>query len=786
MKQILLTALTAVTTLGMSASDIAPGALQVNKVQPQVAVKTVKNSAVSKSKKLAPGVTLSTAGGLKRLNTLKSVNSVSPTVKAKAMRKANGAGNGMALFESFEGWDGEDIDWTPEGWTVDMRGNVGRAYSWTVTAQNPNLPAPADGQCSYGISYSEDQQDEWLISPEVEIGEGMLLSFWAYINPMFLYNLDNVDWDAYDFIGDKEVAATLQIWAQAEGGEWTMLHDYAADYKDLTLTELIMLSPQSLEKKTVSLAGFDGKKAKVAFRYVGTNGDSIIIDAVGIGYPALEDVSYLDPFSTLYWGFERSWQMTGLMADIAAYPVYAPLTWQNMSYIEGATFSWEYSDPITSEMVTTDEDPDMLTVTYEPNYTSDFTMKNNFHYPPVLHASAPNASPASYSAPYAYFQAGGKAERTLNDGSEFEASLIPFAFNNLGLTMVMVDDEQIGDPAIPVFGHNANTDRYWLNYSLNGSEQIEGDYSRLEGIGNMFFATEAPLVVNGITVHGWGQIGADAELTAVIYGLNEEMSSDFTTFTEIASATIKGSDILAEYSDAKGYLALPFNFESPVVVQATAEHPAFVFMLTGFNSDKVEYFAPLQSGTPDPNYLCMGYILNHIDLSNHIADRPAYYSFKPMVYKADDEYVDPYGSFLIGINGEYPWLTTDCESVEFTQQDNIVEVKLGSYYDGSRLTVEVPMGVKASVAGRYDKCVLTLERDDTEVIVDGEAVVKGPGVEVRIPVKDGSTVGVSGVESGNAEAVGIYNLSGNRVDKAEDGVYIIRYSDGTVRKTVVK
>lgn len=726
MKQLLLTVLTAATTLGMSASDIAPGAVQLNKAQPQVAVKTVKNSAGRQSKKLAPGVTLSAAGGVKRLNTLKSVNSVSPTVKANAMRKANAAGNGMVLFESFEGWDGEDIYWTPEGWTVDMRGNVERDQSWTLTGQNPYLPAPVDGQYSYGINFSSDKQDEWLISPEVEVGENMLFSFWAYIDPMFLYSLDNVDWDTYEFIGGKKVAATLQIWAQAEGGEWTMLHDYADEYSGLSLEELMMLTPQKLEKKTVSLADFGGKKVKMAFRYVGTDGNSMIIDAVGIGYPELEDVSYLDPFSTLYWGFERSWQMTGLVADIAAYPVYAPLTWQNMSYIEGASFSWEYCDPITAEMVTTDEDPDMLTVTYIPDYKSDASKKNNFFYPPVLHASAPNASPASYSAPYTYFQAGGKAERTLNDGSEFEASLIPFGFNNLGISVVMVDDEQIGDPAIPVFGHNANTDRYWLNYSLNGTEPEEGDYSRLEGIGNMFFATEAPLVVNGITVHGWGQIAADAELTAVIYGLNEEMSSDFTTFTEIASATIKGSDIMAEYSDAKGYLALPFNFESPVVVQATAEHPAYVFMLTGFNSDKVEYFAPLQSEKPDPNYLCMGYILNHIDLSNHIADRPAYYSFKPMVYKVGDEYVDPYASFLIGINGEYPWLTTDCKEVKFTPQNPIAEVKLGSYYDGSRLTVEVPTGVKASVAGRYDQCVLTMERDDTEVIVDGEAVVKGP------------------------------------------------------------
>lgn len=785
MKHYLLTGLTAATAIVVAAADITPQLPYLEKAAAEVTVRTVKSSKGNGVKRLAPGVTLSASHGIKRLNSVRSLNSVSSTVKSNAMRKTNSTSDGMPLFESFEGWNGEDLEWTPDGWTVDMRGNVPRAESWNVTVPSAWLPAPVDGNYSYGINFSAGQQDEWLISPEVEVGENMLLSFWAYINPMFLYNLDNVDWNAYEFTGDREVAATLQIWAQADGGEWTMLHDYAEEYENLTLADLVMLTPQNLEKKTVSLADFSGKKVKVAFRYVGTDGDSIIIDAVGIGYPVLEDVSYMDPFSTLYWGLERGWQLTGLQGDLAAYPVYAPLTWQNMSYIEGASFSWEYCDPATSEMVTTDQDPDMLTLTYEPDYTSDFTKKNNFFYPPVLHASAPNASQASYASPYLYFQAGGKPERTLNDGSEFEASLIPFGFNNLGISMVMLDDEQIGDPAIPVFGHNANTDQYWLNYSLNGSEQMEGDYSRLEGIGNIFFATEAPLVVNGLTVHGWGLIDADAELTAVIYGLDEEMSSDFTTFTEIASATIKGSDVMAEYSDATGYLALPFNFDSPVVVQATAEHPAFVFMLKGFNSEKVKYFVPLQSATPDPNYLCFGYILNHIDLSNHIADRPAYYSFKPMVYKVGDEYVDPYASFLIGIDGEYPWLTADCEEIVIDPQGTEVKVALGSYYDGSRLSVEVPAGVEASVEGRYDKCVLTVWHNDAEVVAEGNVVVKGPGVEVSIPVREDSGNAVTSVASGKT-VVGIYDLSGRCVSKADNGVFIVKYSDGSVRKTVCK
>lgn len=781
MKQLLLTSVLSAAVISMIAAPTTD--VQTVKAIDNLKITKVKNTRLQNVRQLTNGVSLSTANGMKKLHNIHTLNSRTADIRVKASLKAeNPATEGYMLFESFEGWDGTTPDWTPDGWAVDMRGEVERKDSWTPTASSPMLPAPSDGQYFYGINFASSKQDEWLISPFVEVKEGMTLFYDLYLDPTFLFNLDNVDWDAYEFIGDKTVAATLQVWAQPDGGEWTMLHDFADDYKDMSLLEMAYLTPTALEKKSESLADYYGKKIKVAFRYVGIDGNAMLIDAIGIGYPALDDISYMDPFSTLYWGFECGWELSGITAPIAHYPVYAPLTWTNMSYIEGATYSWEYCDPITAETVTSDEQ-DALTVTYVPDYSSEATLRNNFFYPPTLNATAPLSTPGSYTSPYTYFQAGGKAERQLNDGTFFEGSLMPFAFQNSGITFVTVDDETIGDLAIPVFGYNSNTDKYWLNYSLNGNEPLEGNYSRLEGIANLFLATEAPLVVNGINVYGWGQIGADAELTATVYATNSEMSSDISTFTVIAKATIKGSDIIAEYSDAKGYLCLPFNFEAPAVVQATEEHPAYFFMLQGFNSEKVEYFAPLQSQIPDPNYMCLGYILNHVDLSGHI-DRPAYYSLKNMTYKENGEYVDLYGSFAIGINGEYPWLTTECEGLELSSETQYT-VPLGSYYDGSKLTVEAPAGVLASVSGRYDKCVLTVDRTAAEVIVEGDIVVKGPGVEIRIPVKDKAT-GISAITSPDATVTGIYDLSGRRVQSADNGIYIIKYSDGTVRKSANK
>jgi len=776
MKQFLLTGLMATAALGMAAAmpdaDLQiVNAVDYVKTTPINAHYTQKaGKQVRKVKKLRkPGVESNTV----RL----------PRHKAVTQAAEN---NGFAMFESFEGWDGTDPFWTPEGWTVEMRGDVDRTESWTPDTYNPSLGISVpDGNYYYGISFSSGNQDEWLISPATEISDGFVLSYWLYLNPPFLFGMDNVDWDELVFIGEKVIAATLQVWAQPEGGEWVMLHDFVDDYKDMSLMELLNATPVGLEKKSIDVSQFAGKKTKFAFRYVGTDGDTMFIDAIGVGYPELEGVSYMNPFETLYWGFDRSWQMSGLTAGIAQYPVYAPLTWTNMTYEENATYSWKYCDPETSESVTSDA-PDELTVTYVPDYSSESTKRNNFFTPPTLTASAPNATPAEYTAPYLYFQAGGKYEFEFNDGSNIEGSLLPFDYNQLGLTMEIYDDPTIGDMAIPLFGHNANTNTYWLNYSLNGEEKQPGDDVQFNGIANMIFPPSAPLVVNGVTVNAYGKVADDAEFTISIYAFDETMAYDYELLTLLGTATIKGKDILKQFDDDLGYLCLPFDFETPVVIKASEDTPAYFVSLTGFNSDKVEYFAPLQSQVPNPEYICHGYMMKHIDIPG--MGRDAYDSFVALVYRdADNEYHDLYSAFAIGLNAEYPWLTTDVEKIELPGDGTPVQVALGSYYDGSKLRIEAPAGVIASASGRYDECVLTLSHNNSDVVAEGNVVVKAPGVEITLPLTQSAGIG-SIIADENASVTGVYDLSGRSIDagNAQSGVYVVKYSDGSVRKVAVK
>lgn len=777
MRHFLLPVLLSVSVLGMAAATPDESAIRVSTVRNVKISKTKDKSAIAGSLKPAKGIAI-TKNRLKRID-----NRLGSNILKSPVRKgyANAAPQGTVFYESFEGWDGTDAEWLPEGWT--RRQTVEDfSQTWGITSADPNLPAPSDGNCYMAVNFGYNQ-DEWLITPACEIADDMVFSFMAYIEPVFLFSMDNIDWDTMEYEGDKVVAATLQIMVKAEGdADWTMLHDFADDYKDLTLNELFNLSPSGLQRKSISLSDYAGKKVQMALRYTGNDGNTIFIDEVTIGYPQLDGISFMEPFDMQYWGFERSAELSGLSLPVAQIPVFSDETWINTSYIDGADFSWSYCDPVTAQMVD-GGNGETLTVQYVPDYTSDNSKRNNFFYPPVLTATAPHATPGTATSPYTVFQAGGKPEYKLSDGM-LEVSLMPFLYNQDGITIAVVDSEKFGDATLPIFGHNANTNKYWLDYTLQGDEPEEGDDVQLDGILNFIYPSQAPMVVNGADVFAKGTIADDAVLTLRIFALDDSYVFDPDVQTPLATATCTGVDIIRD--DVNGghntTLCIPFNFDTPAIVQATDETVAYVVYLTGFNSDKVEYFAPIQSYIPDSNQLCHGWITKRIRILGNTEYR---FSATPIADQ-EGELGKYYNAFAIGLHAEHPWLTCETKNIELPGDGTAVNVPFGSYFDGSKLNVQAPAGVTATVAGRYDECVLTLAHDDTDVIAEGDVTVSGPGVEVTVPLKQ--QAGISDITAApeGSTVTGIYDLNGRRADGVVPGMYIVRYSDGTARKMAVK
>ena len=707
----------------------------------------------------------------------------------KKIRKASSLPEGMLLWESFEGYDPEVPGWLPEGWTVVSNGdpNLEGYAQWGVDYDNASLynPTAPDGDFYAGIGFSESAlpQDEWLILPEVKIEANDQLSFQLYTSPLFFYETYNpdhdvIDWDTMQWLVDPVINGDLTVQIKVGDGEWKQIWSMMEYFKDWSLSDL--MSYQQFDSYSVSLAEFEGQDVKIAFNYKAVDCNTIYLDCVSIGLPSLENISYLPPFETLYWGFDNSSDWRALTAAFAQYPVYGPLMFQN-NWTNGlATYSWQYHDPITNDWAISDNE-DYLDVTYYPDYSDEFTCRNNLYYPPILIGDAEGASQGSYTMPVMFMQAGGKPEYmvTMSDGSRglMDFGLLPFNLNEDGYGITLIDAPSVGDLALPIFGYNRNSDRYWLDYTLNGTEPSEGDDVKMVAILNFIYAPTAPLVVNGVHVNAFGVMDDDAELKIEIIPCDE----NYTPLEDaLASATCTYAKMDKLESELP-YMSLniPFAFDAPVVLDNS--YPAYIVKLSGFNSDKVQTFIPVQSVKPN-EYLCHGWLEKAIKIDSD------YYrtSYSPMA-NIEGEFGYCMNAFSINLDAYYPWLECDEAEVSVPADGTPVKVNLGSYYDGSQLSFSNIAGLEVSAEGRYNECVVTLQHNDAEVIVDGSLVISAPGVEKTIKVSE-STTGVGNLagEAVSAEIEAIYSVDGKPVDpkSATDGIYIVKYKDGSVRKAV--
>lgn len=698
----------------------------------------------------------------------------------RAAHRAATLPEGACLFEDFEAWDGQTPGWVPEGWTVESHSGstLTANQTWGPSANSPLLPPTPDGKYSYGVSFATEAQDEWLISPEVTLPENQNLSFLGFIDPVFLFNLAYVDWETGVF-SQYEVAATMKIQLKVDDGEWTEIWDASTPYVGMNINDLFTLSPQSYEEFNLSLSDYAGKKVRIAFQYVGIDGNTMFIDAIKVGFPQLDNVAYTSPLSTLYWGFTNEPGWPSLQASIALYPALEPLTWTNTMAYPDASYHWDYCDGVTAEWVTSDN-AESLTETYLPDYSSPATTKNNFFYPPILTGSLPGATDGKYQAPYLFFQAGGTAERTLNDGSEFLAGLLPFDYNKDGLTYLTVEGD-FGQMDTPITGYNSETDKFWYNYTFPGEDNPDYD-AYIDGILNFIYPCATPLVVDGAHVLARGKdIDPEVELTLSIIALNEnsELIPEENTIT---STTLKASDFTVYDADASLlYYTLNFNFAEPIALDDS--HPGYVVMLTGFHDQRVGYFAPMQSAVPNAEGLCYGWLVKKTKYESETYRQ----SFTPLAY-ITGPYGDCYNAFAINLKAHYGWLNAALDEVTVPSDGSAVNVVIDTYFPEDRISVSELAGVTTEYSGRYNKGLLTLRRDP-EVANPAAGIVTvsttGHSADIKVNFE---SAGLNGITVGSeAEIEAIYTPAG--VKMAPDaqlapGVYIVRRTDGTTSKIV--
>lgn len=736
------------------------------------------NATVLNSKELGKGVKLQVCKDAKGRMFKRIVGIPAINKQMNVARRAEASDNGSSFAESFEGFNGEST-WLPEGWTRKSTEGLDYINSWFIAAPNSWTPSPADGDYFAEIIYATTEQDEWLITPEVSVPENGILSFYSYFEPVYLFDTSNeyIDWDNMTFI-EKRVSATLQILVSVDGGEWTLLKDVIDDYKDMSLMDLFYAEPMGMTKMTLSLGKYNGKKIKVAFRYVGKDGDSMFIDNVKVGLPELE-ASYANPVGTMFWGFDKEFSL--MPYSIMMEPVYTPLTWTNTTNNDAAAYSWYYHDPEANEQLTFAGND--LTMTYKPDYTNEFTTRNNLYYLPTLTASAAGASDGTYKAPYDFFQAGGRPD-FLFDGEETVSTfgLATCDFLNEGMTIMTVEADDPMEASIPIFGHNEKTTAWWTDHFFQG-DQEEGDKAEVDGIINVFMAPASPMAIQGLWLNAKGQISENTEFTAAIYPLSDEGSP---TEEPIAMAKCQGKDVLIQEGGMQNYLTLPFRFESPVVV-SDKDFSFYIVKVSGFNSDEVTYFAPLQSALPNPDYMCYGWL----DLSITWAGKKSN-SLIPIA-NFESEFGECLNSFYINLDATYPWLQGEGDKFEAKAEGESKEFALDSYYDASELKFEantadgnLPSWLTAKCEGRYGDTKLTFTVAPGTEACSCDVTVSAPGVSKTYQISRNATSGIENVETSatSNNVVGIYNISGQRISDTNNSgsIRIVKYADGSTKK----
>lgn len=659
----------------------------------------------------------------------------------------------LTLSEGFEGWDGKTQDWLPTGWTVKKSEGLPNYYnSWYVSGQaNAYAPAVPEGKYYAEIIFtSKAEQDEWLITPSFTVKANEELAFKIGVTPFNLLNWDSkyFDWNTKTF-KEKIIAADFQVLICEEEGEWTQVLSLFERYSQYDDTDLYKnYRVFDFYNESVDLSAYIGKKVRVAFRYVGCDGDSMFLDAITVS-EAPVTAAYHQDGSTLQWVYGEDFNYP-LTYGVHVVSPYGHARYVNDSDESATEVNW-ISKSINNGSEQTSSEKEVFEVCYKPDYsTGEF---QNLYYAPTLTVAREGARSAEYmDSTYPLVMVGGTAEIS---GYKF------------GVSNYRVDDdyrllgEEIdGRIGVPRYGYAEGTDLYWTQN--NSSDNI--DYQHLVGVGHRFEQPEKPIVIKGGWMHAYAEFNDNAQFQIEIfeYDVDGNLAEN-----PAATCTIKAKETLREYSDSKGIVTIPFNFKTPYVQTQT-----ILLVLKGFHdADNVSYFGAYQTKKhrEDQSY---GYAI----LETKQCDGTITTDYDHAI--SQDE--DPLGgtcfnSFLFALDAEFPWLELQEKNKENLIGDDLCcDVYLDSYYPADQLKVESsPECWSNTFEGQYDKTVMHVTAMPTAKQLVETLQINANGVLRPVTIQQSPTTGISAVSTSPQETPEIYNLSGQRIQNASNGVFVI-------------
>ncbi len=764
--------------LGLSANAQSLSMQNANRYNRPLGLNNVRNLPDNQLQKIGEHVTANaypTRAAAKQM--LKSAKATARRKVAGAVAPKSVAANYQAsdtiFWESFEGWDGNTMPWLPESpnkWTT--KSNIadltpylqdGNCPTWTsYKGDGYYVPYSTDADnmlvCMFGTEVmSADgktviapapKQDEWIISPSINgINKTNYLSFdicYAPWNTHFFIEGEEEKFDANRIAYDVEVLVTSNTRTISyDSADYTQVYKLSEEVDkeiagvDLDDDEAIgQLMYMNWHHIQIPLTDYDGKNIRVAIRYTGTKGASILIDAIRVS-DLLPIAKYDIPQGAFYYGFSEKANLFN--TKIALVPAFQPLTWQNYSNEDAKSFAWSY---ISNGEQATSTDKDLLMPAQKPTALVDM---------PVLTASS---SERNNKFNGAYYKVGGNAHYSYSGpGMSFEGD---FYVGNFDPTKEFWTGQINANPANPIYAFGTGGGAFY-------GELSNYYYNAVDGIGNFYEKPASPYVFSSVMLPLGDFFNLGATLACTIYKVENE-----NTITDevIAQATVKTGQQIA------GGWFLIFDFDRPLVID-----DAIFILIDGFNNSNLMTLAPLSQAFNHDSGKSYAFVkLNTsegkfaiVDVANLISG----------VGGGGNMNV----SHCMGMNAVFPYVNS-VEGDVFTVADagEAKSFNIESYWEPKDLTISASDSwIKAeTIVNEVEHTLavkITADALDSGVKGrSGTVKIEGLGCSQTILVLQGEEVtGIKSVASTD-NIDGTFTLSGQRINSADakNGIFLVK------------
>lgn len=638
------------------------------------------------------------------------------------------------------------------------------------------------------ITFAE-QQDEWLITKAITPKTGDYLTFQLCYSPFFtLFNESTMDFSSVNNI--LEILVTTD-----DGKTWEKVWDVLDEARSYTEDELwddgsSFVRPY--HPMLVNISKYVGKNIKIAFRYYGINGESMMLDDVKVG-EATPTAAATAPNAVFPIGFSlEGYNLSdgsGNVLNLALAPYKTSLEWTNVSpAYESCT--WTYPDE-------------------EGNETTS-SSKN---------LEAPEYGFGQYGAPSLVTKIGSKTSDAakLYDAVQYGGSvMINHGDSYLSFDAAMYDLNRLVSKKAKfsltrdgVFGMGATSDATW-------NQLLKTEGMKVTGMGMFIPQPAAPYTLssaNAVVYYTAGKLTDKSQLKATVYKVEDDGS-----FTAMAEGYCSPSEFYKADEDSNTKAIFYFEREIdglPTQAELFVDYPIVIQFSADLAEGEEFDFVNAFDSAPDEVENNVYVFFNDAEGTRKMINTTA------LSFEDGSAAAGLYASF----DATYSWLRSDEDAFEAKPAGESKTFDLDSYYNlvnskGEDLATATGEGlgdwytVSFANGSGTEPAKMTVA---VSALPEGTDVrssyfdVEVFGMKKRFYVAQHSEAGVSDlavsatkafvnggnivVSSPKATRVAVYNVAGQKVAeqafagkatiKASDfakGIYVLKFNDNTVLK----